>query len=622
GEDAEATALTAFGRIQGTLPFMSPEQVRGRRDEIDVRTDVYSLGVLLHRMLSGQPPYDLDGADLPEAARIICEQPPRPLRPAAGARFRFDHDLAVIARKALEKEPARRYQTVAALDDDLGRYLAGQPIQARPPSAAYQMRLLVRRHTAPFVAAGLVLLLVVGFALFAAFQARRIAAERDRARREAATASAVSQFLQGLFGHSHPNEAQGRDLTARQLLDLGTQRIGQQLAGQPDVEATLMQVMGSAYSGLGLYAQAAPLLERAVALRSRIYGEGARETLAAMNDLAMNLHLQGHQAEAEAMYRKTYEGRLVTDGEDDLDTLIPLEGLAWVYADQGNYKEEEAVRRQVLAGRQRAQGADAPGTLMAESSMAALLAKTGRFAEAEPMMRDALDRQKRVLGVDHPNTLGTMLEFADLEENLHPADSEPLFVDTLARMRRVLGPDHPITLNAVNDYAVLLDHRHRWPEAQAVLEDNLARRRRVLGEDHPDTLSSLDNLANIYSVQGRYAQAEPLQREALEKDRRLLGEHHPLTLSLLYNLGCTAALQGNRSAALGWLTQAVDNGWTRGDQMATDEDLVSLRGDARFRALVARANAGAHAPSRAATPASAPAPAGTGGSGGASGGAS
>jgi serine/threonine protein kinase len=607
GEDAEATALTAFGRVQGTLPFMSPEQVRGRRDEIDVRTDVYSLGVLLHRMLSGQPPYDLDGADLPEAARIICEQPPRPLRPAAAARFKLDHDLAVIARRALEKEPARRYQTVAALDDDLGRYLAGQPIQARPPSAAYQLRLLVRRHTAPFVAAGLVLLLVVAFALFAAFQARRIAAERDRAQREAATASQVSLFLQRLFDQAHPNNAMGRDLTARQMLDLGTERIDRELAGQPEVQATLMQTMGSSYLGLGLYAQAAPLLERAVALRSRIYGAEARETLAAMNDLAMNLHLQGRQAEAEAMYRKTYEGRLVTDGEDDLDTLIPLEGLAWVYEQEGRYKEEEEPRRRVYEVRRRILGPDSAGTLMAQSALAAFYSKTGRDAEAEPLLRDALERQKRVLGEDHPNTLGTMLELSDLVDRLgRKPEAEALFLDTLARMHRVFGDDHPITLSARNDYATFLDRQHRWPEAQAIFEDNLARRRRVLGGDHSDTLSSLDNLANLYSVQGRYADAERLQREALEKDRRLLGDRHPLTLSLFYNLGCTAALRGNRNVAIDWLTQAVDNGWTRGNQMAQDEDMVSLRGDPRFRALVERANAQGTA---AAASAPAPAPA-------------
>ncbi|HYV17557.1 MAG TPA: serine/threonine-protein kinase [Verrucomicrobiae bacterium] len=598
GEDAEATALTAFGRVQGTLPFMSPEQVRGRRDEIDVRTDVYSLGVLLHRMVSGQPPYDLDGADLPEAARIICEQPPRPLRPAPGARFRFDHDLAVISRKALEKEPVRRYQTVAALDEDLGRYLAGQPIQARPPSTAYQLRLLVRRHTAPFVAAGLVLLLVVAFALFAAFQARRIAAERDRARREAATASQVSLFLQRLFDQSHPNNAMGRDLTARQMLDLGTERIDRELADQPDVQATLMQTMGSSYLGLGLYAQAAPLLERAVALRSRIYGAEARETLAAMNDLAMNLHLQGRAAEAEVMYRRTYEGRRKTDGDDDPDTLIPLEGLAWVYAAQGRVQEQEAALRRILEGRERTLGPEDRGTLMARSELGAVLSNTGRSSDAEPLLRQALDGQKRVMGVDHPNTLGTMLELADLEEHSgRMREAEALFLDMLERMKRVLGPDHPMTLSARNDYATLLDQLHRWPEAQAILEDNLARRRRVLGDDHTDTLSSLDNLANIYSVQHLYARAEPLQKEALERDRRLLGDHHPLTLSLLYNLGCTAALRGDRNTALDWLTQAVDNGWTRGNQMADDEDLTTLRGDPRFRALVERANAAAPAAS-------------------------
>src|SRR6266850_1200500 len=156
-----ATAVTAFGRVQGTLPYMSPEQVRGRRDEVDVRSDVYALGVILYRMLTGRLPYDLDGLEITEAARIVCEETPRPLRSAEGGEARFDHDLTVIALKALEKEPARRYSGVAALEEEVARYLDGRPILARPPSAVYQIRKLVGRHKIPFAAAAALLVLLV-----------------------------------------------------------------------------------------------------------------------------------------------------------------------------------------------------------------------------------------------------------------------------------------------------------------------------------------------------------------------------------------------------------------------------------------------------------------------------
>ncbi|HET8946987.1 MAG TPA: serine/threonine-protein kinase, partial [Candidatus Polarisedimenticolia bacterium] len=262
---AEATAFTALGSIQGTLPYMSPEQVRGRRDDVDVRTDVYALGVILYRMLAGRLPYDIAGADLPEAARIICEEPPRPLAQAAGLRTRIDRDLAIVVFKALEKDPARRYATVAALDEDLGRYLAGQPILARPASAAYQLRKLVARHRVAFAAitaaiAGLVLVTVV-----TAVQARRIAAERDRAGREARTASRVSDFLTGLFQVSNPDEARGNSITAREILDAGVEKIGHDLAEEPEVQARLMQTMGKVYASLGLWPKAAATLEQSVA---------------------------------------------------------------------------------------------------------------------------------------------------------------------------------------------------------------------------------------------------------------------------------------------------------------------------------------------------------------------
>ena len=587
---AAASAVTAIGHIQGTLPYMSPEQVRGRRDEVDIRTDVYSLGVILYRMLTGRLPYDLEGAEFPEVARIICEQAPRPLRAPAGGRLKLDRDLAIVVLKALEKEPGRRYQTVGAFEEDIGRYLGGQPILARPPSAAYQLRKLMERHKLPFAAAGALVILIVGFAVVMTLLARRIAAERDRANREATTAREVSDFLGDLFRMSHPNEARGNALTVREVLDKGVEKIGRELSGEPEVQARLMFTMGMVYSSLGLYREADKLLAQSVETRRRLLGEENPETLEAMDGLAMNEQLQSRIPAAEKLYRQLVEVRSRLQGEDHPQTLMELEGLAWVYRSQGRFSEEEKAHRRVLEARRRTLGEEDRSTLLSMSELAGCYSFQRRYDEAAALFGTALEKQRRVLGDDHPNTLGSMFSLAGVDADLgRYAEAEALFRESLERMRRVLGEDHPLTLSATNDFATMLDGQGRPAEAEPLYRETLQKRRRILGEDHPDTLSSMANLANVCFVQGRYAEAEALFLEALEKDRRLQGENHPDTQSVLYNLGCMSALRGDRAAALRWLDQCVTHGWPHAEQMANDSDLKSLRGDPAFDALVARA---------------------------------
>jgi serine/threonine protein kinase/Tfp pilus assembly protein PilF len=549
-----ATAVTAFGRIQGTLPYMSPEQIRGRRDEVDVRSDVYALGVILYRLLAGRLPYDLDGREITEAARIVCEEPPRPLGSAADGAARFDHDLTVVALKTLEKEPARRYAGVAALDEDVARYLDGRPILARPPSAAYQIRKLVTRHRVPFAAAAALLVLLVGFAVAMALQARRIAAERDRASREATTALRVSDFLTDLFKVSSPNEARGNAITAREILDKGVEKIGSELADEPEIQARLMLTMGNVYSSLGLYKKATPLLEKSLEMRRRLLGEDNPDTLEAMDDLAFWYEMQGRASEAETIYARLLEARRRLLGEDNPDTLEAMYGLAGTYRDERRFSEEETLRRQALETKRRTLGEDNPGTLMSMVALANSYASQSRYADAETLYRQALERIRRVMGNDNPHTLGTMR--------------------ILANLYRAQG---------------------RHAEAERLYRETLDGERRVLGEDHPQTLAATNDFAALFKDQGRYTESSALYREALRRERRVLGEDHPDTANTLYSLGCLSALRGSRVEALDWLGQAVAHGYAHADTMAGDSDLRRLRGDPAFESLVARArkNSGA-----------------------------
>jgi serine/threonine protein kinase/Flp pilus assembly protein TadD len=594
-EGEHATAFTALGSIQGTLPYMSPEQVRGRRDDVDVRTDVYALGVILYRMLAGRLPYDLEGADLPEAARIICEQPPLPLAAAGGPRKKFDRDLSIIVLKALEKDPARRYPTVAALDEDLGRYLSGQPILARPASAAYQVRKLVARHRVAFAAAAAVLAALLVFAVVTTVQARRIAAERDRASREATTAARVSDFLTGLFKVSDPDETRGNSITAREILETGVEKIGRELADEPEIQARLMQTMGKVYASLGLYPKALPVLEQSVATRRRLLGEEHPDTLAAMSDLARLYGSMGRRAEAEKLDDQILQRRRRLLGEEHPETLEAMAALAFVYRTQGRLDEAETLDRRVLEARRRVLGEDHPDTLESLTELASVYNYERRYAEAEALYRPAIEKLRRVLGEDHSVTLKNIVFLADVyAAQRRYVEAERLHRDTRERLRRLLGDDHPLTIQATNNLASLFADQGRYADAEPLFRDNLDRKGRVLGANHPSTLTGMGNLAIVYASEGRIAEAEALFHELLEKQRRVLGEGHAETAGTLYNLGCLSARRGNLAGALDWIGQAVAHGYSHGDDMARDPDLKPLHADPAFDAIVAKArrNAG------------------------------
>jgi len=593
----QATAFTAVGSIQGTLPYMSPEQVRGRRDDVDVRTDVYALGVILYRMLAGRLPYELGEADFPEAARIICEQPPLPLAAAVASRMTFDRDLSIIVLKTLEKDPARRYQTVAALDEDLGRYLGGQPILARPASAAYQIRKLVARHRLAFAAAGAVLAALVVFAVVTTVQARRIAAERDRASREATTASRVSDFLTGLFKVSDPDEARGNSITAREILDAGVEKIGKELADEPEVQARLMQTMGKVYTSLGLYPRALPILEQSVATRRRLLGAEHPDTLAAMSDLARLYGSMGRRAEAEKLDDQILERRRRLLGEEHPETLDAMAALAYIYRSQGRLEEAEKIDQRVLEARRRVLGEDHPDTLETMTELAAVYNYEKRYAEAEALFKPAIEALRRVLGEGNSVTLKNIVFLADVYAAQHRfAEAEALHRDARERLRRLLGDDHPLTIQATNNLASLFADAGRYADAEPLFREALERKKRVFGADHPSTLTGIGNLAIVVASEGKLAEAESLFIKLLEQQRRLLGENHAETVGTLYNLACVNARRGDRAGALDWLGQAVAHGYSHADDMAKDPDLKPLHADPAFDTIVARARKNAGKP--------------------------
>jgi non-specific serine/threonine protein kinase/serine/threonine-protein kinase len=603
-QQAEAeTLLTRAGGMVGTLGYMSPEQADATVLDVDTRTDVYSLGVVLYELLTGVLPFDARQWRTKPfhvmLRRLHEEDPPSPSTRLSAdststttAQCRntdprqleslLRGDLDWIALKALEKDRARRYGTPSELGADVGRYLRNEPVVARPASTAYRTKKYVQRHKFGVAAATAMALLLIAFAVMQTIQLRRITRERDRADR-------VTAFMTGMFKVSNPSEARGNDIRAREILDKSSKEIDTGLANDPELQAQMMNVMGTVYQSLGLTSKAEPLLRRALEIRQRILGPRNPDTLQSQNDLAVAVMAESHYPEAEKLFRETMETRRQVLGPEHQDTVDSTLQLARILGFESRYAEAEKLNRDALHVARRKWPQDKL-TATALSLLADTLTHEGNYPEAEKAAREALETDRKMLGSDHPSVLRDMFNLASiLLVQQRYADAEAMYKELIESARRVLGPQHPGTLAAMGNLAALLEKEKRFADAEKLNRQVLDAQRQTLGLEHASTLLTMTNLGSDLIAEKNFSEAEKVLREALAGLRRVLGPSHEFTGNAAYNLSRVLVLEGKRDEALATLRADAET-FTSVDELERlekDDSFQSLHADPRFDAVVA-----------------------------------
>lgn len=575
----ERTMVTMVGQTIGTPAYMSPEQAERSGLDIDTRTDIYSLGVMLYELLVGRLPEDpaerglqaflarlaqrATDPPLPSAKLTTLAGEQGPLATLRGTsaehlRRELKGDLDWIVMTAMDKDRNRRYQSATGLGNDLKRYLAHEPVHARPPTTTYRFRKFVRRHRIAVVAGAAVaaaLLIGAGAAVTGFVRATRA---NERAMREASTAEEVSNFLVGLFSVAEPDRARGEAITAREILDSGAVRLDRELAGQPAVQARLMRTIGGVYMQLGLYEEAERLLDRSLAIRESLPGDNRAAISASLTSLGALYDEQGRYARAEStLVRAIALARQSDPAEVDLEWA--LQSLSEAYRSEGRYQESDSVAQLRLDMLQQELGSDHKDVTEQLWTMAASQAEQGKPAAAESLFRQVLASRLRTEG---PNTTGTAAALSGLASSLFEqgefVEADSLYRQALAVKIRTYGPDHMQTGvdhynlgNVATELRKYDEALREYGRAQEIFEKGL-------GSEHPYVGAVLTARATALTQMKRSAEAVPLLEQALVIREKTLSPDHPFIATTHHSIGVAELELGRLASAEQHLTTALE----------------------------------------------------------------
>jgi len=552
----ERTLFTEQGQLIGTPEYMSPEQAEMSGLDVDTRTDIYSLGVILYELLVGVLPFDpetLRSASFGEIQRIIREKEPpkastrlstlgdtqtsiaehRKADPSS-LRKELKGDLDWITMRAMAKDRTQRYASASELEADIERYIRHEPVVAGPPSTIYRIRKYIKRHKVGVAAAALVILAILigitgtSIGLFKAVRAEK------KARVEAETAQQVSDFLVELFHISDPSEARGNTITAREILDRGAERIETELSEQPLIQARLMDTMGMVYRNLGLYDGASSLLEQALNKRRQALGKDDLVVSKSLHSLGTLVYAKGDFSQAEKLFREALEIKRKFLGDENIEVAEVLNDLAMTLKALGNLADSEPLYRKSLAINRKMLGNEHERIAQSLNNLGMFLYRKGEYDEAEQLFLEALGMNRRLLGSKHPEVSTNMNNLAlVLRSKGSYEEAEDMFRQVLEMDRKFLGENHPYIAITLNNLGGLLVNKGAHEEAEQSFREAIAVFKKTFPENHWQIANANSLLGGCLSNLRRYSQAEKLLGESHSIIKKQFGASHRRTIAAL-----------------------------------------------------------------------------------------
>ena len=528
-----------------TPAYASPEQVRG--DRVGISTDVYSLGVILYELLTGQLPFDLSDLTPAEAATVIAEHEPgkpsiaakrvvagKDLQPNALSDAAWS-DLDVLCLKALHKDPQRRYASVEALIRDIDSYLNGEPLEARPDTLGYRIGKFVRRNERAVVLMGTIFVLIVALS---AFFTIRLTKARDAALGEAARTQRIQQFMTNLFQGGDQAAGPSDSLRVITFLDRGAQE-AKSLNSDPKVQSDLFENLGAIYQKLGKYDHADSLLVLALEKRKSLFGADSREVGESLTALGL---LRLDEAKLEEAEQLTRQGLEMTKRHVSLNHPAVAKAtmaLGKVEAERGNYGPaiatlNEAVRLE-----------SAPGVAPADlaSSLAALAEahySAGHYDECNSLYRRVLEMHRQIYGANHPLVADDLGSMGAAQRDLgYYSEAEALDRQALDIVQSYYGENHPKIASRLTALASSLTYQKKYDEATAALQQALAIEQGIYGQAHPTVAETLNELGNVANLEEHLDEAENYFKRTVEIYRAVYGDHHFTVAIALSNLAST-----------------------------------------------------------------------------------
>lgn len=562
-----ATLDTGTGRLLGTVPYMSPEQAQGLTDCIDVRTDVYALGVILYEILLDRLPYDVTNRSLLSAVKVICEQMPAPPRKVNRT---IPNDVAIILMKALEKDPARRYAAVSFLADDIRRFLSGYPIVARSAGAGYQIRKFVARNRLPFaLAAALVISLIAA----AGWMWRDAVREARRIRR-------LNEVLTRFYETSDPWNRGRRDVTVLDALGEAQRMVDRELVDEPLVAASLHHTLGRLFRGFGEYPSADRHLRAALDIFRRLRGDRSSDTAIALRDLGENCFLAGQVSEAGKLFGEALNTAKYLHQPPHEDIAVNLNNLGLVLKTEGNlsaarasYMEALAMRESILSDLLSSENASTAAVNEAKrnaaetfNNLGALARQEKKYESAKTYYLEAMRLRREALGEGHPDVQKSYNNFGKLLFDLNEYDEAARYFRlaiSVLREDKNLGEEHLFVARAMHSLAVTQKAMGQLSVAKSTCNDALQLRRKavargVLEAGHGDLADSLGLLGELLRIEGNRQEAKAALEEALAICRKRFASDDWRTESLQSSFGALLCDDGESERGIQLMRSSLD----------------------------------------------------------------